>query len=106
MPVMRPGPRANPRGFHSARCYAYRVTVAWTTNRVTGIRLRRDGRLTEPVSEPRGSPVVSWARVGSGSPSVCTTSYLGIPQPGHGNDAVVSEADFCMAGIRAAPQGP
>jgi hypothetical protein len=29
-----------------------------------------------------GSPVASYARVGSGSPSVCDPSYLGIPQPG------------------------
>ena len=38
-----------------------------------------------------GSPDAS-AALGSGSPSVCATSYLGIPQPGHGNAAVVAEA--------------
>ena len=45
---------------------------------------------------------MSWARVGSGSPSVCATSYLGIPQRGHGNAAVVAEGDTFMARIRGA----
>jgi hypothetical protein len=43
-----------------------------------------------------GSPAASVAS-GSGSPSVCSTSYLGIPQLGHGNAAVVAEGDACMA---------
>ena len=34
--------------------------------------------------------------------TVCWTSYLGIPQPGHGNAAVVAEGDTCMARIRSA----
>src|ERR1700704_5824423 len=37
-----------------------------------------------------GSPAAS-AGAGNGAPSVCTTSYLGIPQPGHGNAALVAE---------------
>jgi hypothetical protein len=48
-----------------------------------------------------GSPVSS-AISGSGSPSVCETSYLGIPQPGHGNAAMVAEGDTCMAGLPGA----
>jgi hypothetical protein len=39
-----------------------------------------------------GLPVVSCAKVGSGSPSVCATSYLGIRQPRHGTAALVAEA--------------
>jgi hypothetical protein len=46
-----------------------------------------------------GSPDAA-ATSGSGSPSVWATSYLGIPQPGHGNAAVVAERDTCMARIR------
>ena len=49
-----------------------------------------------------GSPVAACARVGSGSPSVCETSYLGIRQPGHGNAALVAGGDTCMAQIRGA----
>jgi hypothetical protein len=48
-----------------------------------------------------GSPEAS-ATSGSGSPSVCARSYLGIPQLGHGNAAVVAEGDACMARIRSA----
>ena len=43
-----------------------------------------------------GSPEVSPGS-GNGSPSVCSTSYLGIRQPGHGNAALVAEGDTCMA---------
>jgi hypothetical protein len=48
-----------------------------------------------------GSPEAVVA-FGSGSPSVCATSYLGIPQLRHGNAAVVAEGDTCMAGIPGA----
>ena len=41
--------------------------------------------LRESVLVP-GSPVASPGSA-SGSPSVCSTSYLGIRQPGHGNAA-------------------
>src|SRR5438552_837508 len=37
-----------------------------------------------------GSPPAS-AGSGNGAPSVWATSYLGIPQPGHGNAALVAE---------------
>ena len=39
-----------------------------------------------------GSPEASPGSA-NGSPSVCSTSYLGIPQPGHGNAAVVAERE-------------
>jgi hypothetical protein len=53
--------------------------------------------LSKVVFTP-GSPEAS-PGVGKGSPSVCSTSYLGIPQLGHGNGAVVAEGDACMARI-------
>ena len=48
-----------------------------------------------------GSPDASRG-AGNGSPSVCAMSYLGIPQPGHGNAGVVAEGDACMARIQRA----
>ena len=45
---------------------------------------------------------MSCASVGSGSPSVWSTSYLGIRLAGHGNAALVAEGDTCMARIRGA----
>jgi hypothetical protein len=43
-----------------------------------------------------GSPEAVVA-FGSGSPSVCATSYLEIRQPSHGNAALVVGGDTCMA---------
>lgn len=48
-----------------------------------------------------GSPAASFGS-GSGSPSVCAISYLGIRQPGHGNAALVAGGDTCMTRIRGA----
>src|ERR1700731_4522402 len=48
-----------------------------------------------------GSPEGS-AGAGSGSPSVCATSYLGIRQPDHGNAALAAEGNTYMARIRGA----
>ena len=57
--------------------------------------------LSEAVLVP-GSPVASPGSA-SGSPSVCSTSYLGIRQPGHGNAAVVAVGATCMARISRCP---
>jgi hypothetical protein len=55
--------------------------------------------LSDAVLVP-GSPVASPGSA-SGSPSVCSTSYLGIRQAGHGN-AFVAEGDTLMTRIRRA----
>ena len=57
--------------------------------------------LSDAVLTP-GSPDASFG-AGSGSPSVCAISYLGIQQPGHGNAALVAAGDTCMAQIREVP---
>ena len=54
--------------------------------------------LSDAVLVP-GSPVASPGSA-SGSPSVCSTSYLGIPQTGHGSAASVAERSTCMTRIR------
>src|ERR1700676_2729145 len=56
----------------------------------------RIAALSNVVLTP-GSPDAA-PGVGNGSPSVCSTSYLGIPQHGHGNAAVVAEGNTSMAG--------
>ena len=56
---------------------------------------RRIVVLSDAVLAP-GSPEASLG-VGNGSPSVCSTSYLGIRQPGHDNAALVAEGDSCTA---------
>ena len=48
-----------------------------------------------------GSPA-AWATSGSGAPSVCSTSYLEIWQPGQGNAALAAEGATCRARIRGA----
>ncbi len=57
----------------------------------------RTDALSDAVLAP-GSPEASQDS-GSGAPSVCSTSYLGILKPGHGNAAVVAEGDPCVACI-------
>jgi hypothetical protein len=56
-------------------------------------------RLLKRCEMDAGSPVASCARVGSGSPSVCETSYLGIRQPRYGEAALAAEGDTFMARI-------
>ena len=58
----------------------------------------RMAALSDAVLTP-GSPDASLG-VGRDSPSVCSRSYLGIRQPGHGNAALVAKGDTCMARIR------
>ena len=57
------------------------------SERVSGIMdlLEPSNHVLTPGS-PEASP-----GAGNDSPSVCSTSYLGIPQPGLGNAAVVAE---------------